>query len=83
MKMSPAFDVVAEISAEWREEAEQLRRRGAEHSAVLMASVADDLEARMREWWMARIDFDKIAEASVASFGPRVRLLPSGWGVGR
>lgn len=52
------------LAVEWRSEAEILRRRAATGLADLLDSVAEDLDARVREWETQELSISEAAEES-------------------
>ncbi len=60
MNLSP----LQSLAASWRSEAELFRRRGLGECARLMESVAEDLDARLREWELEALSLEAAAEES-------------------
>lgn len=56
------------LAAQWRQEAELLRRRGMERRAEMVESYAADLEERLREWWLERLTLQEAADEAGLSY---------------
>lgn len=74
MNLSP----LRRLSDEWREEAEMLRRRGADAQATALESAADDLEQAWKAWRQELLTVEQAASASGYSEAHIRRLLREG-----
>ena len=74
MNLSPLHS----LSASWRTEAELFRRRGMGESGRLMESVAEDLEARLREWELEALSLEAAAEESGYSYSSLQQKVAKG-----
>lgn len=58
------MDALAELAAEWREEAEVLERHGCERAADQLRQRARDVERRVRDYWNEGLTVEEAAEES-------------------
>lgn len=56
------------LAAEWRQEADLLRRRGAPRQADALKSAAADLEERVREWKLEALTLQQAADETGLSY---------------
>lgn len=69
---------LTELAAEWRSEADTLRRRGAEAQATALESAADDLDSAWQSWRRERLTVEEAADASGYSEAHLRRLIRDG-----
>ena len=69
---------VVDLAHEWREEAQQLRRRGLDREAEMVESFADDLEARINAEAVATMSISEGAETSGYSESALYDMVQSG-----
>lgn len=56
------------LAAEWRQEADLLRRRGAPRQADVLESAAADLEERLRTWELEALTLQEAADEAGLSY---------------
>ena len=67
-----------DLAAQWRTDADTLRRRGAEVQAVALESCADDLEAAHREHALEALTLNEAAQESGYSYSTLQKKVASG-----
>lgn len=67
-----------DLAAEWREEADLLRRRGAPRQADALESAAEDLERRLPEWRLEPLTVEEAVRESGYSRSQLYALLSDG-----
>lgn len=68
----------ADLAAEWRDRAKELRRYGAEEQATTMKACADDLEEAWRVWQTEPLKLEEAAEESGYSYSTLQQKVASG-----
>ena len=78
--MRPADGVVlpADLPAEWRTQAEELRRFGAEEAASALTVCADDLEETWRAWQTEPMTLEEAADESGYSYSSLQQKVSAG-----
>ena len=77
MKASPGC-VPDLLAAQWRSEAETLRRRGAAAQAVALESCADDLETALRERTLEALTLNEASRESGYSYSALQKMVANG-----
>ena len=69
---------MALLASQWRDEADTLRRRGAEVQAVALESCADELEEAYREHALAALTLTEASQESGYSYSALQKKVASG-----
>ncbi len=69
---------LALLASQWRDEADTLRRRGAEVQAVALESCADELEAAHREQALEALTLNEASQESGYSYSALQKKVASG-----
>ena len=67
-----------DLTAQWRDEADTLRRRGASAQAVALESCADELEAALREHALQALTLNVASQESGYSYSTLQKKVASG-----
>ncbi len=77
-EIAPMTSSLALLASQWRDEADTLRRRGAEVQAVALESCADDLEAAHREQALEALTLNEASQESGYSYSALQKKVASG-----
>ena len=69
---------LALLASQWRDEADTLRRRGAEVQAVALESCADELEVALREDSLEALTLNEASQESGYSYSALQKKVASG-----
>lgn len=71
-------DSLDPLAAQWRDEAETLRRRGATTQAVVLESCAEELETVLREHDLQALNLQSASEESGYSYSALQKMVAEG-----